>query len=105
MPWILALVLGCSLITGRGDLAQDLQRLCEVATEIEKDTSIDVSQRLNQLAKRMAAKRVGPAGVAFVKAIQKTPPAMRRKILDELLEQNGVEDFRCPALRGVLTGK
>ena len=99
--WVLA---GCSLLTGRGDLEADLEQLCSIATQLEADTSIDVSKRLNQLTKKAAGAKVGPAGLGMVRAAAKAPPKMRRKVVDEALGAYGIEDLDCPALRGILLG-
>ncbi|HHO51479.1 MAG TPA: hypothetical protein ENK18_11535 [Deltaproteobacteria bacterium] len=96
--------MGCSLLLERGNLEEDLQQLCDLATEIEEDTSVDVSKRLPRLAKQVGGAKIGPAGVALVKAAQRTPVKLRRKVVREALEAQGVEDLKCRALDGILMG-
>lgn len=96
--------MGCSLLLEQGNLEEDLQQLCDLATEIEQDTSIDVSKRLPRLAKQIGGARVGPAGAALVKAAQRAPLKLRRKVVREALEAQGLSDLKCKPLEGILMG-
>jgi hypothetical protein len=86
-----------------GDLQTDLQRACKIAERVEADTSVDTSKKLADLIHKVADEQAGPAALALLQAIEQTPPKMRRKILKEALEQNGMAELKCPALERIVT--
>jgi hypothetical protein len=99
MIWWLA----ACLLQPTGDLQTDLQRMCDLAERIEADRP-NASDRLNRLAQEAVRAKIGPAGLALLEAIRAAPPAARRKVVQEVLDQYGVPDLKCPALREILLG-
>lgn len=98
---VLLFLLACGF-AGSGDLRADLERVCKVAERIEDDTSIDPSKKLTKLVKRAVEERAGSAGIALLRALEAVPPSARRKILDEALQRNGLQDLDCPALERII---
>jgi hypothetical protein len=91
----------CQMMSS-GDLQTDLQRACKVAERIEADTSIEPSKKLAGLIHKVADEQAGPAALALLQLLEQTPPKMRRKLLKETLEQNGMTDLKCPALERIV---
>jgi hypothetical protein len=99
---MLWLWLAACRVVSSGDLQTDLQRACRVAERVEADTSIQPGKRLASLIHKVSEEQAGPAALALLQAIERTPPKLRRKILQETLEQNGMADLKCPALERIV---
>ncbi|MEQ1501882.1 MAG: hypothetical protein ABMB14_06610 [Myxococcota bacterium] len=95
---------GCFFLRG-DNLEQDLDKMCKIATRIDAETDVEPGKRLDKLARRVAEERGGPGAVALITAIQKAPPAARQKVLDEVLERNGIDGLDCPPLERILVGE
>ena len=98
-------LLGCSYVADRmeDNLQADVERICKVATKVDEDSSIEPGKKFDKLLKRVAEQQLGPAGLALVEALKKAPPEARQKVVDEVLERNGIHDLNCPPLDDILS--
>jgi hypothetical protein len=104
-------LLGCGWVAERADQALDLdldldqaqiEHMCRAAKRIDADTRADAGKKLDRLAGSLAQDHLGKAGVALLEALKRTPPAARRRVVDEVLQRNGIEDLDCPPLERIL---
>lgn len=104
----IAALMGCSYFSEDGNFSEDLERLCAVATEIEKDTDLDLSRGLPELIKKSregsGGLTIGPAGQGLLRAVDAAPPKLRRQIVHDVLAAQGLDDIRCKPLKGILIG-
>lgn len=104
MILVLALM-ACGFVAdlASGEVTRDqVERLCEIAGEVEKRAPAGGGRRLVAIGDRLAQEQMDALEQAW-RAIQKAPPKMRKKLYDEMLEGAGMEGFDCPPLERALT--
>jgi len=93
-------IMGCGVVGGlaQGLQRQDLELLCDVATTVQNDASVDQKTRMKEVAKRLGTKGA-PAGLkAAWKAVEKAPPKLRKGAYNKMLKKAGLGGFECAPL-------
>lgn len=85
-----------------GDLEKDIEQACKIAERIDAESPGKQDKKLARLVKRAADEHAGPAIEALLELLAQTPPRMRRKLLNETLQRNGMADLKCPALERII---
>jgi hypothetical protein len=108
---VLGWLLACGFVADRAERALDLdididqaqvERMCRAAKRIDGDTRADAGKQLDQLVAALAEDQLGKAGVALLEAVKRAPPAARRKVVEQVLRSNGIENLDCPPLERIL---
>jgi hypothetical protein len=80
------------------DLRPGIERACKLADRVDQESDVDPARKLTRLIRKVAEEQNDPAVLALLQAIERAPPGMRRKVLDEVLSQNGLAGLNCPSL-------
>lgn len=97
LPFVLLLA-GCGQ-AGPTSLGDSIQRFCDIATEVDRDPSLDPSERAIQIADRSRDEIHDPDFARLMSSFATMSADARTPALRAAARENGLgEDWTCPAL-------